>query len=417
MSGGRSQRGLAGVRVVHIAPQLPLARSEHAGGKYQADVVQSILDQGGEVHVLCPAYASVIATRSTALPGITSSFPEHGPSSRSWRGRAIRAAHRANAVAARIPAPLPHPPFAAALMLDPTARERLRTADVIDLQWFESVALHRLVRRLAGPSPVIVGTHHDVISQRVRRTVARRRLSLWPALFARVERGLVRRLDRNVALSGKDCALLLSAGADPATLVLVPPAIASSQQRVPRDGAGAGRVLFVGYLARPENAEAVRWLIDEIMPRVWESEPDTVLHVVGGGAPAELTGAAGDDPRIVLRGFVDDLWSEYARAGCCVVPLRDGAGVKFKTLEALIAGVPTVATEIGAEGAGEPGDFAALAETPEELARGIVRALNDPDAAEQARKAGARVAALHGREAVAAAVRRAYGPRGDRSAA
>jgi len=40
----------------------------------------------------------------------------------------------------------------------------------------------------------------------------------------------------------------------------------------------------------------------------------------------------------------------YGRMRACIVPLRSGAGVKIKTVEALQYGVPTVATKVGAEG-------------------------------------------------------------------
>ena len=47
---------------------------------------------------------------------------------------------------------------------------------------------------------------------------------------------------------------------------------------------------------------------------------------------------------MTATGFVEDLTSELAGAHVAVAPLRQGAGVKFKTVEALLHGVPVVAT-------------------------------------------------------------------------
>ena len=53
------------------------------------------------------------------------------------------------------------------------------------------------------------------------------------------------------------------------------------------------------------------------------------------------------DNSVRLAGFVDDLGAEYAAATACLIPVLQGAGVKFKTIEALLHGVPTVTTTVG----------------------------------------------------------------------
>jgi glycosyltransferase involved in cell wall biosynthesis len=70
--------------------------------------------------------------------------------------------------------------------------------------------------------------------------------------------------------------------------------------------------------------------------------------VCGGPPPASVREFAG--PSVELRGFVVDLDQVYQAARVVISPMRYGAGVKHKTMEALEYGVPTVATSIGAEG-------------------------------------------------------------------
>jgi glycosyltransferase involved in cell wall biosynthesis len=83
-------------------------------------------------------------------------------------------------------------------------------------------------------------------------------------------------------------------------------------------------------------------------------------------------------PEVVATGFVEDVDREYDASSLVVVPLRQGAGVKFKTVEALLHGVPVVSTSVGAEGIGGPDLFAGLTDDPGALAAAVVAALRDP---------------------------------------
>jgi glycosyltransferase involved in cell wall biosynthesis len=108
----------------------------------------------------------------------------------------------------------------------------------------------------------------------------------------------------------------------------------------------AHRVLMVADYTYEPNANGLRFLLDEVMPRVWATQPDTVLRLVGRG----LSDPAPGEPRVQAAGFVEDLDAEYAAAGCAVVPLLEGGGTPFKFLEALAHGVPVVATPRAAAG-------------------------------------------------------------------
>lgn len=88
-----------------------------------------------------------------------------------------------------------------------------------------------------------------------------------------------------------------------------------------------------------------------------------------------------------LLGFVEDLEPLYRSATVSVIPLNLGAGVKFKTVDALAAGVPVVTTPVGAEGIGEhradrgAGLFQAVTEDPAAFAEAVLEALDRPEAA------------------------------------
>lgn len=109
-------------------------------------------------------------------------------------------------------------------------------------------------------------------------------------------------------------------------------------------------ILFVGGFGHPPNADAVRWLAEEIMPLVWKKNEDMVLHVVGSGPPKDIQAFANEHLKIC--GFLTDeeLRRMYAAVRLAVVPLRFGAGIKGKIIEAMMWGIPVVTTEIGIEG-------------------------------------------------------------------
>ena len=112
------------------------------------------------------------------------------------------------------------------------------------------------------------------------------------------------------------------------------------------DQVTAPRALFVGDYSYPPNERALRFLVNEVMPRVWQSLPGAELLVAGH----HLVLAPGTDPRVRPLGFVPQIDDAYALAACVVVPLLEGGGSPLKFIEALAHGLPVVATGPAAAG-------------------------------------------------------------------
>ncbi len=137
-------------------------------------------------------------------------------------------------------------------------------------------------------------------------------------------------------------------------------------------------LLFIGFFPHAPNADAITWYAREVLPRVHRVRPDVTLTIVGA-EPPEAVRALAADPRVTVRGFVDDLDAEYARATALVAPIRQGAGVRIKILEAFAASVPVLATRIGAEGIdARDGEHIMLGDTPDELAEKTLALLDAP---------------------------------------
>ena len=109
-------------------------------------------------------------------------------------------------------------------------------------------------------------------------------------------------------------------------------------------------LLFVGGFNHPPNVDAICWFVEEVLPLIHQSCPDVKLHVVGSN-PTDAVESLQSD-KVIVYGYLTDeeLDALYLEARQVIAPLRFGAGVKGKILEAIQKGRPLVTTSIGAEG-------------------------------------------------------------------
>jgi glycosyltransferase involved in cell wall biosynthesis len=108
-------------------------------------------------------------------------------------------------------------------------------------------------------------------------------------------------------------------------------------------------VVFSGNLEYHPNISAVRFFRRRIWPALREEWPALVWRLIGKN-PHAVSRYTSGDPRIDVRGPVEDAVKELARARVAVVPLLAGSGTRLKILEAWAAGAPVVSTSIGAQG-------------------------------------------------------------------
>ncbi|WP_256841513.1 glycosyltransferase [Ornithinimicrobium cryptoxanthini] len=384
--------------IVTFTSALPHRDIEHAGGKYLSILLETLGAKHGTV--VAPPLPNVV--RAASLPG-------HPRQTHITAAVGFFTASVENTLR-RLDPGLPSFSVLGALHNDPVARRLVKDATVIDLQWQDSIRLAGAIRRLA-PTATIVGTFHDVQSQkysRLARSAQGRSKIKWTLatrLAQLAERKAMRLLDRVVVFSTKD-ANLLPPGA-PVTVVDPPLAAEKSPSHQPP---ATPRVVFVALLSRPENREAALWLVQEVWPRVRAQVPTAQLDLVGAGANHELEETIAAFPGVRNTGFVPDLDGVLADATVAAVPVHEGAGVKFKTIEALLAGIPVVTTSIGAEGIDPPSLFWGVADDAATFAEHLVSSLLNGDKAQRrADKAQQQVASRYGPEAFVGKVRAVYG--------
>ena len=191
-----------------------------------------------------------------------------------------------------------------------------------------------------------------------------------------------------------------------APLRLVPNAVDVAAIEPVEPDFGARRAVFVGSLDYEPNRRAVRFLVDEVMPRVWEREPEARLRVAGRGIGERVD----ESERVEVLGFVERIRDAYVGSSCVVIPLLEGGGSPLKFVEALAYRLPVVATPFAAAGLSvEPGrDYAEADASPEAFAAELVAVLRGerPGLGREGREL---VARRYSVEAVA----RAIGPLGN----
>jgi polysaccharide biosynthesis protein PslH len=137
----------------------------------------------------------------------------------------------------------------------------------------------------------------------------------------------------------------------------------------------APTVAFVGSHHHPPNADALRHLVDHLMPRVWLQRPDVELLAVGSDPPSFIRDV---DPRIKATGFVPDLGNVLSDVALVVAPLTSGRGMRVKVLEAMALGKAVVATPRALRGLPlDAIDAVAVADGDDEFVTTVLQLLAD----------------------------------------
>ena len=136
-------------------------------------------------------------------------------------------------------------------------------------------------------------------------------------------------------------------------------------------------ILFVGGFVHEPNIDAVRWFVKEIYPKI-RGKCQMPFYIVGSNATKEIVQLDGRNG-ICVKGYLteEELHKLYQSCRIAVVPLRYGAGVKGKVVEAVYQGVPVVTTSVGAEGILQAEEVMKIKDQPQAFADEVLRLYND----------------------------------------
>lgn len=141
-------------------------------------------------------------------------------------------------------------------------------------------------------------------------------------------------------------------------------------------------VVFIGSLFMVNNKEAIRFFIEKIHPLLNDIENYT--FIIAGNSKGEgiewIKKLAANYSNINIIDSPESLDDIYANASVFVNPMLHGAGVKLKTVNAIVNGLPVVSTTIGNQGTGlEHGKHIYVADEPEKFAEYVRMLLNSKE--------------------------------------
>jgi glycosyltransferase involved in cell wall biosynthesis len=107
--------------------------------------------------------------------------------------------------------------------------------------------------------------------------------------------------------------------------------------------------MTIGNFRHAPNWDAVLYL-QTLWPAIRKRLPNVECHIYGSYPPPKATALNNPKTGFLIKGWADDAFSVMEQARVCLAPLRFGAGIKGKLLDAMLTQTPSVTTPIGSEG-------------------------------------------------------------------
>ena len=113
--------------------------------------------------------------------------------------------------------------------------------------------------------------------------------------------------------------------------------------------------IFLGNYKHQPNVDAIFNLKENLWPILSKMLPKVELHCFGAYASPQIKQLHNPKERFFIRGWVENSYNEMRKAKVMLAPLRYGAGLKGKLIQAMQSGTPSITSTIGAEGI--PGEY------------------------------------------------------------
>ncbi|MCF8277101.1 MAG: glycosyltransferase family 4 protein [Flavobacteriales bacterium] len=141
----------------------------------------------------------------------------------------------------------------------------------------------------------------------------------------------------------------------------------------------------IGNFLHPPNWDAVQYLKSDIWPLIRKQLPKAEMHVYGAYTSEKAKQLHSQKDGFLILGRAENAKEVISKAKVLLAPLRFGAGLKGKLVEAMQCGTPSVTTSIGAEAMhGYLPWSGAVADSPKEFAQAAIELYTDKSAWETA---------------------------------
>lgn len=151
---------------------------------------------------------------------------------------------------------------------------------------------------------------------------------------------------------------------------------------------GRQNFVSIGNFLHEPNWDGVKYLKEEIWPKIHAKLPSAEMHIYGAYPSQKVLELNKPEMGFMIRSRADDARVVLSNARVLLAPLRFGAGLKGKFVEAMLNGTPSVTTNIGAEGISGEYDWSGfISDDPVELAEKAVELYSDESGWRKAQEA------------------------------
>ena len=257
-----------------------------------------------------------------------------------------------------------------------------------------------------GGRPPVIWDSVDSISSLFRQTAqqSKRQLNRWLSKIElqrteAYERLAAERFDRVLVASRTDQKAYWELGREEAAhqkiSVLANGVDLDYFQPDPQKQREPAALVVHGKISYHANISMIFHLVRDILPAVWQRQPEVKLWIVGKDPPREISRLA-ENPAITVTGTVADVRPYLQGATVAVSPVVYGAGIQNKVLEAMACGAPVISTSLAVSAlAARAGQDVLVADDANTFASTIVDLLNDPVRQRSLSQAGRRYVEQH----------------------
>lgn len=103
-------------------------------------------------------------------------------------------------------------------------------------------------------------------------------------------------------------------------------------------------LVFTGNMSYAPNIDGVTYLVEEILPKVWEVNPNVTLVIAGATPSPKVQKLA--QKRVTITGWVEDIREYYAASKIFIAPMQIGTGLQNKLLEAMAMNIPCITSTL-----------------------------------------------------------------------
>ncbi|MFC2109249.1 glycosyltransferase family 4 protein [Bacteroidota bacterium] len=107
--------------------------------------------------------------------------------------------------------------------------------------------------------------------------------------------------------------------------------------------------ITIGNFVHAPNYDCVRYLKEEIWPLLKKKLPKAEMHIYGSYPQQKVLQLHNPKERFFIKGWATNANEVVSASKVCLSPLRFGAGMKGKLIEAMYCGTPSITTSVGAE--------------------------------------------------------------------